>query len=54
MANILNKKKLISLENYVFFFTKKPEKTYAWYVDVVKTKSCKVLSDKKYYYCSLI
>jgi len=34
MANILNKKKLISLENYVFFFTKKPEKTYAytWYV----------------------
>jgi len=33
MANILNKKKLISLENYVFFFTKKPEKTYAytWY-----------------------
>ena len=34
MANILNKKKLISLENYVFFFTKKPEKTYAytWYI----------------------
>jgi hypothetical protein len=27
------KNKLISLENYVFFFTKKPEKTYAytWY-----------------------
>jgi len=28
------KKKLISLENYVFFLTKKPEKTYAytWYL----------------------
>jgi hypothetical protein len=28
------KNKIISLENYVFFFTKKPEKTYAytWYI----------------------
>lgn len=30
MANIFNKKKLVFLPNYVFIFTKKPEKTYVY------------------------